>query len=67
MPEIAIVGEEALSKAEKINQVYIPGKVIMASRSGEEEYELLKGRYQEGQTLIYLCRNYTCQRPVSSI
>jgi uncharacterized protein YyaL (SSP411 family) len=63
--EIAILGEEALEKAQKIQNHYLPNTVIMASQKADEQYELLKGRFDPTQTLLYLCRNYSCQRPVN--
>ena len=65
--EIAIVGKRAGEQLKKILQVYIPQRVIMSSEDAVEEYPLLAGKNNDGETAIYLCRNYTCQRPVFSV
>jgi uncharacterized protein YyaL (SSP411 family) len=38
----------------------------MAGAIGND-FPLLKGKISNGQTLMYLCRNYACQRPVTSV
>lgn len=65
--EIAVVGEEAKTKAELIRSKYIPGMVLMQSEKENLDFPLLKNRFDEKQTLIYLCRNYNCQRPVKTV
>ena len=65
--EVAILGEAAFQVAGEINRLFIPGKLLMASKTEEENYPLLKNRYSEKETLIYLCQNYSCQRPVNSV
>lgn len=65
--EIAVTGGEANKLSKEIRAKYIPGAVLMMSEEAIEDYPLLKGRYQADRTLIYLCRNYTCQRPVENV
>lgn len=60
--EVAISGKNALAKVKEINQKYIPNKLICAS-SSESNLPLLENRFVEGQTLIYVCVNKTCQLP----
>ncbi|KAA3624848.1 MAG: thioredoxin domain-containing protein [Flavobacterium sp.] len=61
--EVVIAGENALQIAAEINAHYIPNKIIAGS-SGPSDSYLLKGRYSEGDTLIYVCVNNTCKLPV---
>jgi uncharacterized protein YyaL (SSP411 family) len=60
--EIAISGEKATEKSKEINQHYIPNKLLCGSTS-ESSLPLLKERFDESKTLIYVCVNNTCQLP----
>ena len=64
--EVAVVGESAIEKVEKINLKYIPNKLIIGSKS-ENNLPLLKNRYVEGKTLIYVCVNKACKIPTESV
>ncbi|MEM9885514.1 MAG: thioredoxin domain-containing protein [Bacteroidota bacterium] len=65
--EIAVVGKTADKKAQNIQQQFLPNIILMASHHKSENYPLLKGREINEQTLIYVCRNYACQRPVEQV
>ncbi len=67
MPEIAIVGPNALALAKQLNRLYLPNKVIMAATEAQEQYPLLAGRNARGETNIYICRDYACQLPVKTV
>ncbi|TJY32513.1 thioredoxin domain-containing protein [Pontimicrobium aquaticum] len=64
--EVAIVGKHAEKKLIALNKTYIPNKLIAGSNE-ENDLPLLKGRYSEDKTLIYVCVNKACQFPVSEI
>jgi uncharacterized protein len=65
--EIAVVGENALEKAKEINALFLPNKILMASVKENETLPLLRGREVAGETLIYVCQNYTCRMPVKTV
>jgi uncharacterized protein YyaL (SSP411 family) len=65
--EIAVLGPDAFDFAKEINNIFIPGRIIMATTDSVSEYPLLENRLKEKETLIYLCENYSCQQPVKSI
>lgn len=66
--EIAITGPSAFEASEEINRLYIPNKVIQSAKLPQEEFPLLRGKFQnKTATLIYLCRNYLCEEPVESV
>jgi uncharacterized protein YyaL (SSP411 family) len=65
--EIAIVGENYRSFAFDINQIFIPNKILMAAEKEDDAFPLLQGKEVPGQTLIYLCENYSCKAPVDSV
>jgi uncharacterized protein len=64
--EIAIVGPDHQVLLKELLTLYIPHSILMAAGE-EKDYPLLKDKMPNSQTLIYLCRNYTCQKPVTSI
>jgi uncharacterized protein YyaL (SSP411 family) len=65
--EIAILGDNALGISTEILALFLPHKVFMQSRTPGERFPLLAGKPQDERTLIYFCRNYACQQPVSSL
>ena len=64
--EVAIVGNDVFSKLSYLNSTYIPNKLIAGSYK-ENSSPLLKNRYQENKTLIYVCIDNTCKMPVSEV
>ncbi|PHS54433.1 MAG: thioredoxin domain-containing protein [Lutibacter sp.] len=62
--EIAIAGQHALDKLTEINSMYIPNKLIAGSTK-KSTLPLMEGRYNENETLIYVCVDGACQLPVS--
>lgn len=64
--EVAIVGAEVNDKIKTLNTYYLPNKLIVGSKT-ENELPLLKNRFSEGKTLIYVCVNKACKLPVSEV
>ncbi len=64
--EVAIVGNNAFMKLSELNSNYLPNKLIAGSLQ-EHTLSLLKNRYIEDKTLIYVCVDNTCKLPVSEI
>ncbi len=64
--EIVVVGKDILSKTKELNTNYIPNK-LLAGSNAPSEAPLLKGRYSDDQTLIYICVNNACKFPVEDI
>jgi len=62
--EIAISGKDAKNKLIEINKNYIPNKLIAGSTK-KSNIPLMEGRYNEDETLIYICVDGACQLPVS--
>ena len=65
--EVAIVGENYLQQTQDLNRRFLPFKVLLASRTAESDLELLNGKGEGGKTLIYVCADRTCQRPVEKV
>lgn len=63
--EIAVVGDDYEKLGETILSNYIPNSIVVGSEK-EGDIELLKSRYNEGETLVYVCIEGTCKLPVTS-
>ncbi len=64
--EIAIVGDSAIEKINELNKNYLPNKIIVGSLK-DNSLPLLKNRYIEGETMIYVCVKKACKMPVKTI
>ena len=64
--EIVIVGKDAKSKIKEINTSYLPNALVAGSLK-ESTKPLLKYRYIDDETLIYVCVNNSCKLPVSEV
>jgi len=65
-PEIAIVTTRPEDLHIRILQEYIPHKILMHSATINDLFPLLKGRDPTSAEGLYLCRNYRCEKPVST-
>jgi len=65
--EIVVISEESQRILTQVLKVYIPHKIIMSGAEGSNSFPLLTGKEKSRETAIYLCRDYTCENPVSSI
>lgn len=65
--EIVVMGEKFSSTAKQILAEYIPHKVFMASPKGIGNLPLLAGKQPTDPPSIYLCKAYSCLKPVSSV
>jgi uncharacterized protein YyaL (SSP411 family) len=64
--EISIVGKSVDEKRRSLNKHYLPNKIFAGSRT-ESALPLLKDKYVEGHTYIYVCSNNTCNAPVTEV
>ena len=62
--EIAISGKYAFDKLNEINKSYNPNKLIAGSIK-KSNLPLMEGRFNDSETLIYICVDGACQLPVS--
>lgn len=65
--EIAILGKKWEKYLEKILCIYNSHKLVMASEKPMDKYPLLANKAEDSEILIYLCKNYSCYQPVSTI
>ena len=64
--EIVIVGENAEVLRKELSTNYLGNSIILGSES-DSDLALLKDKYQEGDTFIYVCQNKTCKYPVKTV
>ena len=62
--EIVVVGKDANSKIKELNTSYLPNALVAGSLK-KSTNPLLKYRYIDDETLIYVCVNNSCKLPVS--
>ena len=65
--EIAIISNEPQPILIQVLKEYIPYKIIMSGIEGSNSFPLLSGKEKSKEAALYLCRDYTCENPVSSI
>ncbi len=65
--EVVISGSDSDILRKDFDRYFVPNKVV-AGAVGESSLPLLEGRTPpNGQTLLYMCFNKTCQLPVNSV
>lgn len=64
--EIAISGNDSKTKIMELNKNYIPNKLIAGSIK-KSNIPLMEGRFNENETLIYVCVDGACQLPESEV
>jgi uncharacterized protein YyaL (SSP411 family) len=64
--ELAILGPQAFYFAKKMNQLGLPNVLVVGSQT-PSELPLFQDRYAAGETLLYVCVDYSCKLPVSTV
>ena len=67
--EVAIAGHDADRLARTVWEEYRPNLVLAVDRdgTGADSVPLLRDRRGQGETLAYVCEDFACQAPVSSV
>ena len=65
--EIALTGKDLKNYLGKLLNVHISHKVVQSSPVPRSEYPLLANKAETSGIRIYVCENYACQKPVSTI
>lgn len=65
--ELAVIGENTDAIHRKLLHEYIPNRVLQVSEKEDENFPLLRGKSPGEEVMIYLCRNYSCKKPVNSV
>ena len=61
--EVAIMGKNANERNMELQKKYLPTSVFLGETSNEN-LPLLENKYQPEKTMIYVCSNASCKRPV---
>ncbi|MEO1033713.1 MAG: hypothetical protein AAFX55_20175 [Bacteroidota bacterium] len=64
--EVAISGAEAKDKLKELKALYLPN-IIISGATTDSDLPLLKNKFNQDETLIYVCVNGTCKLPVRAI
>ena len=64
--EVGITGGETIKKRKQIAKEYLPNIVVFGTEKNGT-LQILKDRFVEGKTLIYICENRICQLPVEEV
>jgi uncharacterized protein len=64
--EVVVCGSEAEMKIREM-QAYFRPDVLWAFSKGKSSIPVLKDRFTHGKTLIYVCRDGSCQLPVEEV
>ncbi len=64
--EVCIVGKDVDEKILDLYNHYVPNAIFVVAASGSE-LDILKQRFVEDKTLIYVCKNKACLLPVSEV
>ena len=66
MREVAIVGPDAHGLADAVWASFHPDVALAVSVTDAAPIPLLEGRWSDGSTLAYLCKDFVCERPVAT-
>jgi uncharacterized protein YyaL (SSP411 family) len=64
--EVAIVGNHVDKIVDEFRQYYRPNQIFAGSATASE-VPLLRHRYQTDETLIYVCKDFSCRKPVKTV
>lgn len=63
--EVALMGEDAISKILTMQKEYLPTSLFMGGKT--ENLPLLENKLVDGKTRIYVCKNRVCKLPVVEV
>jgi uncharacterized protein YyaL (SSP411 family) len=65
--ELAILGAGIMNIHKELLSEFIPQRVLMVSSEENNEFSLLAGKAVSKTPSVYICKNFACLKPVSSI
>jgi uncharacterized protein YyaL (SSP411 family) len=65
--ELAIVGRENEEMHRELLRIFIPHRVLMVFAGGDSPFPLLAGKEAAGPVEIFVCKDFACLQPVTSI
>ncbi len=64
--EVGIIGSKSMELSRRLSKEYLPNIALFGAETNGS-LELLKNRFTEGKTLIYVCENRVCQLPLENV
>lgn len=64
--EVVVMGKDAVAKNKSIQRKYLPD-CIMIGGTNKENLPLLENKLVENRTMIYVCKNKICKKPVEEV
>ena len=65
--EIIITGQNTTDLTAEVLKMYIPGKIFQVSNKEKNGFPLLENKQYLESALIYLCINFSCKTPVTTV
>jgi uncharacterized protein len=65
--ELVITGNNFPALRNELLLKYLPEVILQTGTGGNSNFPMLKGKNPGNETLIYWCRQYSCQAPVNSV
>jgi uncharacterized protein YyaL (SSP411 family) len=63
-PELAVVGKNFKERMQETQKWFIPYRILLGAEKNISDIPLLTDRARENETLVYLCKDYHCIKPV---
>lgn len=67
LKEIVVVGKDISKELTLLLKKYIPDKILQSTIVEMENYPLLAGKLVNDTSKVYLCHDYSCTQPFSSL
>ena len=64
--EVAIVGKQANHLSLQLSKAYLPNKIMIGAIK-ESSLELLKDKFKNDETIIYVCKDKVCDLPTRNV
>jgi uncharacterized protein len=65
--ELVITGNNFPALRNELLLKYLPEVILQSGTDGNSNFPMLKGKNPGNETLIYWCRQYSCNAPVNSV
>lgn len=67
IPEIALTGQHIERLRNEFLRTFIPYRIFQSSTLETKDFPLLAGKKISDKSLLFLCKDYTCQPPVTEM
>lgn len=67
VPEVALTGQHIQKLLDEFLRTFIPFRVFQSSTLETKDFPLLAGKKISEKPLLFLCKDYSCQQPVTEV